>query len=219
MDLGVISSPALARMPISAEARGLARDFCRRVGDESRLMNQQGIGGPLRSRMARYPNRRPRDSMLRDLERDWRAACPQSFRLDFHSSWRGKSFAVSERAVTLVDAFRLLHWNDDDYGVCVTDTWMRVDRDVVSAGVRSRMWVGSHALARWYQRSGVRTDERLLQDIAAGAAIDPDDRTAFPDLDDVRVAVNAGGEAWRGALMLAPEDEDEGLIFYAKTFV
>jgi hypothetical protein len=37
-----------------------------------------------------------------------------------------------------------------------------------------------------------------------GAAIDTNDRTTFPDLDDVRVRINTA-EGWRGALMLAPE--------------
>jgi hypothetical protein len=157
--------------------------------------------------------------MLRDLERDWRGAKPQHFRLDFQSAWQPRSFSVRERAVTVVEAFRLLHWNDDDYGVSVMDTWMRVDRDRVSAGTRSRMWIGSHALARWYQRSGARSDERLLHDIGLGAGIDTQDRNAFPDLDDVRAPINAAGEGWRGAMMLPPEDEDEGLVFYVKTFV
>jgi hypothetical protein len=219
MQLGQVLEPVVTKTAISAEARGLARDFCRRVGHEARLMNQQAIGAPLRRRMARYPARRPPEWMLRDLERDWRGANPQHFRLDFQSTWQGKSFSICERAVTVVEAFRLVHWNDDDYGVSVTDTWMRVDRDRVDAGVRSRMWIGSHALARWYQRSGARSDEQLLQHIGLGATISTDDRTEFPDLDDVRVPINGAGEGWRGAMMLPPEGEDEGLIFYVKTFV
>jgi hypothetical protein len=219
MHLDLVLEPVITKTPISAEARGLARDFCRRVGHEARLMNQQAIGAPLRRRIARYPDRRPRDCMLRDLERDWRGAQPQHFRLEFEAVWRGKIFFIRERAVTVVEAFRLLHWNDDDYGVSVMDTWMRVDRDGVRAGVRSRMWIGSHALARWYQRSGARSDERLLRDIGLGATIDTRDRIAFPDLVDVRVPINAAGDGWRGAMMLPPEDEDDGLVFYVKTYV
>jgi hypothetical protein len=219
MSLDLVRELVVSKTPISAEARGLARDFCRRVGHEARLMNEQAIGAPLRRRMARYPGRRPRDHMLRDLERDWRDAKPQHFRLEFQAEWRGKNFFIRERAVTVVEAFRLLHWNDDDYGVSVMDTWMGVERDHLSAGVRSRMWIGSHALARWYQRSGARSDERLLRDIGLGSVIDTDDRTAFPDLDDVRIPVNGTGEGWRGAMMLPPDDEDEGLVFYVKTFV
>jgi hypothetical protein len=143
---------------------------------------------------------------------------PQQFRLEFRSSSQGKSFFVLERAVTVVDAFRLLHWGENDYGVAVMDTWMKVNNGRASAGVRSLMWIGSHALARWYQRSGSRSDARLLHDIGLGAAIDTHDRTAFPDVDDVRVPINAT-ESWRGAMMLAPEDEGDDLVFYAKTFV
>jgi hypothetical protein len=219
MDLDLVIDPVVTRTRISTEARGLARDFCRRVAQEARLINAQAIGAPLRRRMARYPDRRPRDCILRDLEREWRGANPQHFRLDFRAAWQGKNFMISERAVTVVEAFRLLHWNDDDYGVTVTDTWMRVDRDRVRAGVRSRMWIGSHALARWYQRSGARSDERLLHDIGLGATYIADDRSVTLDLDDVRVPINAAGEEWRGAMMLPPEDEDEGLVFYVKTFV
>jgi hypothetical protein len=218
MSLELVPEAVATRTPISAEARGLARDFCHRVGQEARQINEQAIGSPLRRRIARYPDRPPRECLLRDLERRWRDTDPQRFRLDFHSGWQGRNFHIRERAVTVVEAFRLLHWNDDDYGVSVMDTWMRVDRGRVSAGVRSRMWVGSHALARWYQRSGARSDERLLQDIGLGAMIDTHDENAFPDLDDVRRPINPAGEGWRGAMMLPPEDEDPGLVFYVKTF-
>jgi hypothetical protein len=215
---GLVFDPVINKVPISAEARGLARDFCRRVRHEAILLNDQAIGVPLRRRIARYPNRPPRDDMLCDLERDWREVTPQQFRLEFRSSRQGKNFFIMERAVTVVDAFRLLHWDDNDYGVAVMETWMKMSGGRANAGVRSLMWIGSHALARWYQRSGARSDERLLHDIGLGAAIDTHDRKAFPDVDDVRVPINAT-ESWRGAMMLAPEDEGDDLVFYAKTFV
>jgi hypothetical protein len=214
----LVLDPVVNKVSITAEARGLARDFCRRVAHEAKLLNEQAIGAPLRRRIARYPDRPPRDGLLCDLERDWRKVKPQQFRLGFRSSRQGKNCFIMERAVTVVDAFRLLHWDANDYGVAVMDTWMEVSGGRASAGVRSRMWIGSHALARWYQRSGTRSDERLLQDISFGAAIDMDDRKAFPDLDDVRVPVNAG-EGWRGAMMLAPEDEGDDLVFHVRTFV
>jgi hypothetical protein len=214
---GLVLDSVSGKTPIDAEARGLARDFCQRVGREARLLNERALGTPLRRRIARYPDRRPRDDLLRDLERQWRDVNEQQFRLAFRSSWRGKDFFVMERAVTVVDAFRLLHWDSNDYGVAVMDSWMEVRRGQASAGVRSRMWIGSHALARWYQRSGSRSNERLLRDIGVGAAIDASDRVMFPDLDDVRVPINAA-EAWRGSMMLAPEDEGDNLVFYAKTF-
>jgi hypothetical protein len=62
-------APLVSRLPISAEARGLARDFCQRVSREAKSINEQAIGAPLRCRLARYPDRRPRDGLLRDLER------------------------------------------------------------------------------------------------------------------------------------------------------
>ena len=214
----LVLAPVINKAPISAEARGLARDFCHRVSHEAKLLNAQAIGAPLRRRLARYPCRRPRDDMLRDLERSWREVRPRQFRLEFQSSMQGRDFFIVERAVTVVDAFRLLHWTENDYGVAVMDTWMEITGGRARAGVRSRMWIGSHALARWYQRSGARSDERLLHDIGFGAAIDTYDRKVFPDLDDVRVPINAA-ESWRGAMMLAPEDEGDDLVFYAKTFV
>jgi hypothetical protein len=215
----LLLSPVITRIPISAEARGLARDFCRRVSHEAKLVNGQAIGAPLRRRIARYPDRRPRDGLLVDLERSWREVKPQQSRLDFQSTKRGKKLFIMERAVTILDAFRLSHWSDDDYGVAVMETWRGVDRDQAGAGVRSRMWIGSHALARWYQRTGARSDERLLHDIDLGATIDTHDRESFPELDDVRVPVNATFGGWRGAIMLPPEGEGDNLVFYAKTFV
>lgn len=210
--------PVVTRTPVSAEARGLARDFCRRVGWEATLVNEQTIGAPLRRRMARYPDRRPRECMLRDLERSWREAVPQQFRLEFRSTWQGRDVFMMERAVTTLQAFRLAHWDSTDYGVEVLDTWFEVRRGRTLAGVRSRMLIGSHALARWYQRSGARSDEQLLKHIAIGADVDTSDSRTFPDLDDIRVRVSAT-EGWRGALMLTPEDEGDELVFYAKTFV
>jgi hypothetical protein len=205
------------RTPISSEARGLARDFCRRVGLEAELINEQAIGAPLRRRMARYRDRRPREDLLRDLERRWREAKPQQFRLEFRSSWKGRDVVMMERAVTRMDAFRLPHWDANDFGVEVVDTWLAIKRGRATAGKRSRMWIGSHALARWYQRSRARSDARLLYDIGIAAAIDPSDRNAYPDLDDVRVPVNEAAN-WRGAMMLAPEADDDELVFYARTF-
>jgi len=64
----VVDSAAINRTPIRAEARGLARDFCSWVSQEARRLNEQAIGAPLRRRIARYPDRRPREGMLRDLE-------------------------------------------------------------------------------------------------------------------------------------------------------
>ena len=45
--------PVVTRTPISADARGFARDCCRRVGHEARPMNAQAIGVRLKRRMAR----------------------------------------------------------------------------------------------------------------------------------------------------------------------
>jgi hypothetical protein len=216
--LAFADAAVIHRTPISAEARGLARDFCRRVGQEATRLNEQPIGEPLRHRVARYPDRRPRESMLRDLERRWRDAQPQQFRLQFHCTWQGKNVFMTERAVTVLTAFRLQHWDANDYGVEVVDTWLDVSRRKVDAGMRSRMWIGSHALARWYQRSGARSDARLLHDIAIGAAVDPSDREAFPHLDDVHVPVGVAA-SWRGAIMMAPETDDDELVLYVKTFI
>jgi len=106
----------------------------------------------------------------------------------------------------------------NDYGAEVVDTWFEVSRRRVDAGMRSRMWIGSHALARWYQRSGARSDARLLHDIGIGAAIDSADRETFPDPDDVRVPVDVAA-SWRGAMIVAPEADDDELVSYAKTFI
>jgi hypothetical protein len=215
----LLVDPVITKVPISSEARGLARDFCRRVRSEAKLVNEQAVGSPLRRRIARHPDRRPRDSMLYDLERVWRDVQPQKFRLEFKTKRQGKLFFISERAVTVLDSFRLTHWNDHDHGVAVMETWVEVNRDGAQAGFQSRMWIGSHAIARWYQRSALRSDDRLLRDIALGAAIDANDRMAFPNLDDVRVPVNVAGEGWRGAIMLSPEDEGDILVFHARTFI
>jgi hypothetical protein len=206
------------KIPVGAEARGLARDFCRRVNLEARQINSQAIGAPLRQRIARYPDRRPRESLLRDLERNWREARPQQFRLLFHSAWQGKDVFITERVITPLDAFRMPHWDANDYGVEIVETWFAVTRGRAAAGTLSRMWIGSHALGRWYQRSDARSDERLLRDIGIGAAINTSDRESFPDLDDVRVPVNITA-GWRGAMMRTPDVTEKELVFYAKTFV
>jgi hypothetical protein len=48
---------------------------------------------------------------------------------------------MTERAVTALNGFRLPHWDADDYGVEVVDTWFEVSRRRVDAGMRSRMWI------------------------------------------------------------------------------
>ena len=73
------------------------------------------------------PERRPRDALLRDLERRWREADPQHFRLTFTSTRDGRDIFISERAVTMLDAFRLPHWDSNNYGVVVWDTWLAVE--------------------------------------------------------------------------------------------
>jgi hypothetical protein len=208
----------LARTPVSAEARGLARDFCRRVGREAALINEQAIGAPLRRRIARYPDRRPRDTLLVDLERSWRNTEPQQFRLAFYCNRQGRDVFMAERAVTTLRAFRLEHWDSNDYGVEVIESWFEVRRGRAQAALRTCMVIGSHALGRWYERSGSKSDAHLLAHIAIGAGVDASDRVAFPNLDDVRVSVNASA-SWRGAIMVTPEDEDDALVFYAKTFI
>jgi hypothetical protein len=125
---------------------------------------------------------------------------------------------IKERAITPLDAFRMPHWDADDYGVEIVETWLAVTRGRPTAGKISRMWIGSHALGRWYQRSGARSDERLLRDISVGTTIDTSDRESFPDLDDVRVPVSITA-GWRGAMMRTPDVTEEELVFYAKTFV
>src|ERR1700691_3683261 len=100
----LVLDSVVAKVPISAEARGLARDFCHRVGHEAKQLNEQAIGAPLRRRIARYPDRRPRNDMLCDLERRWREVRPRQFRLMFQSSGPDKDFFIMERAVTVLDA-------------------------------------------------------------------------------------------------------------------
>jgi hypothetical protein len=75
----LVREPTTEKVPISAEARGLARDLCHRVEKEAKALNERAIGEPLRRRIARYPDRPPRDEMLRDLERAWRQVEPQRF--------------------------------------------------------------------------------------------------------------------------------------------
>jgi hypothetical protein len=57
-----------------------------------------------------------------------------------------------------------------------------------------------------------------LHDLSIAAASVLSDRRAFPDLDDIRVPVT-DATSWRGAMMVAPEADDDELVFYAKTFI
>jgi len=88
----------------------------------------------------------------------------------------------------------------------------------VDAGLRLRIWIDSRALARWFQPSGARSDAQLLQDVGISAAFVSSDRKAFPNRDDVRAPVTATA-GWHSAMMVAPEAEDDELVFYAKTFI
>jgi hypothetical protein len=65
-----------------------------------------------------------------------REAEPKQFRLEFRSTWQGRDVFMLERAVTTLQAFRLAHWDSNDYGVEVLNTWFEARRGRVLAGRR-----------------------------------------------------------------------------------
>src|SRR5215469_14506646 len=99
-------------------------------------------------------------------------------------------------------------WTTDDYRVEVVDTWLEVSRRRVDAGLRSRLWIGSHALARWFPHSGARSDGQLLQDIGIRAAFASSDRKTFPNLDGVRAPVTATAGC-HGTMMVVLDAKDD----------
>ena len=81
--------------PVSAEARGKAREFIRRATaeDDLRFALLTGFSRNIQQRMDRHPGSRIRSDKLKDIIHRWEVGSHQ-FRLRFEVEWKGKFSAI-----------------------------------------------------------------------------------------------------------------------------
>src|SRR5215471_9124305 len=100
--------------PVSAEARGKAREFIRRANaeDDLRFALLSGFHRNIQQRIDRRPGRRLRPDMLEHILRRW-ASGPREFRLRFEVEWKGKNLSAIEVAASGSSTFTAPDWPAD----------------------------------------------------------------------------------------------------------
>jgi hypothetical protein len=184
-------------VPITAEARGLARALHNRViaSDLAYDKARQLIFKPLYERLRRKPT--VRSEMALEILRAFRAI-DTPFRLgDVYTEPRSKGHLFLGD-ILITAAVAQGGWSDASYwenNICISlvnltagSGDLRMTNDII-------ITVSMHAIARWYQRTGLRDDARLITDLEAlfvsGVAANASSPT-----DDIRVPVPGG--AWLG---------------------
>ena len=84
------------------KARGLARDFLRRVSSEADTYDEalSKLWEPIAARQRKYPERKIRSELLQTLAARWERELPGTFRLSFEASIRGAKGAVRETRIS-----------------------------------------------------------------------------------------------------------------------
>jgi hypothetical protein len=164
--------------PVSAEARGKAREFIRRacVEDHLRVALLRGFLRDIQQRQNRRPGRRLRPDMLEDILRRWEAG-PRGFRLRFGVGWKGRNLSAIEVLIS-GGTVSVSDWATDaaELNLMINTTALKVDRQVTDFVKTGTVCLSFHAIGRYYQRQPDRGDAELLRDLAVFSriAISPD---------------------------------------------
>jgi hypothetical protein len=165
-------------VPVSAEARGKAREFIQRacVEDHRRLGLIKGFLRDIDQRRARHPGRRLRPDMLQDILRRWEAG-PCEFRLRFEVEWKGRNFSVIEVAAS-GGTVTAAGWAADaaELNLIVNTAALKVGRQGIDFVKMGTICLSFHAIGRYFQRQPDRCGADLLRDLTlfSGVAISPD---------------------------------------------
>ena len=124
--------------PVSAEARGKARDFIRRacVEDHLRVALLRGFRRDIQQRMDRRPGRRLRPDLLQDILRRWEAG-PREFRLRFEVEWKGRNLSAIEVLVSS-GTVSASDWATDaaELNLMINTTALKADRQITTSPKR-----------------------------------------------------------------------------------
>lgn len=161
---------------IPAEFRGRARQFRTWVATTAEASGSvmQQIGADA---FAAWRRRKPgsglRDDMLLQLEQRWRCIpSPGGITQTVERSRHGLDLSdIRIRPEIIVSEA----WADGgrEHSICVVTTTLEVNRQRAATTSTTLASFSLHSLARYYQRSFEATDEALLEDIGAIAAVAP----------------------------------------------
>ncbi len=198
--------------PLSAEHRGMAREFRQRIANEDppteRAMDK--IYVPLRRMMLRQSVARP--GVLAEAARAWCDDIPTVGRLALEVETRGKSHLVIRELRLSGATLTLSDWDDaTEPGVAVLLVGLSINRRHLEVHHVLLAVVGIHAIGRFYQRSLDNSYEALTQALK---------RMASP-ADGVSVADGAGfscsvpGGRWVGLV----KRQGDQPVLAARTFL
>lgn len=181
------------------EFRGLARAFRSRVeaADLQRGVVLPRVLEPLQRRLFKSPIFR-RETLI-DAERDWAKLLPTFGRVAVEHNFTDLRAPQFAELRVIGSTHRLDEWEEGKREPGVAVAW-------VSIGVQNRSWSAStrivailalHALARRIQRGRDQSDEALMKDIAALAALPLPSPTNIPATKHFVAALDDGAE-WRG---------------------
>jgi hypothetical protein len=187
--------------PVSAEARGKAREFIRRASaeDSLRFGLLNGFWRDIQQRVDRHPGSRIRPDKLKDIIHRWQVG-PRQFRLRFEVEWKGKNLSAIE--ITASGSAMLSgapDWGADatELNLMINTAALKADRqgtDLVNIGT---FCLSFHAIGRYFQRQPDRGEAALLQDLALFSRI-----TVPIDAPEQDVRYPTEGGAWVGRIAL-----------------
>lgn len=157
--------PALPPAFVPAEHRGLAREVMRRAeeADGPYIAAVKAIVAPIEARLARKPT--VREAMAVDAVRAW-SAIPHPFRLAFSADATKRGALLVEDVVIGAMIERKSSWTEWENGVAVILTRLETGGGAgATMTARPIATLSLFALSRWFQRSGTRLIEDLLDDV------------------------------------------------------
>jgi hypothetical protein len=161
------------RPRVGAEFVGLARVFRQAVmAEECRVTAMLPcVINPVTQRLARKPRLRREQEI--DFLRGWRGV-PSRFRLSFDDTRDADDCLVATEVRLGSLQLRFRDWMDWESGVSITRVRVTTNRAMVFHAA-PYVILSLHALARWFERTGRRTHEELLADIAPLATANEED--------------------------------------------
>ncbi len=204
--------------PVSAEARGKAREFIRRASteDDLRFVLLSGFWRDIQQRMGRHPGSRIRSDMLKDIIHRWEVG-PHQFRLRFEVEWKGKNLSAIE--ITASGSAMLSgapDWVTDgtELNLMINTAALKADRrgtDFVNIGT---FCLSFHAIGRYFQRQPDCGEAALLRDLALFSRI-----TVPSDVPEQEVQYPTEAGTWVGRIALCTVESNGQIEHRAVPFI
>ena len=175
-----------APVPISASARGIARDIRRRIAAEDIHFEAAAkkLIEPISSRLHRYPTRAPRPEMLAGLVKDWHDLPAIDWRLNVSAELEKTRCAVTERRLQSAGVLRSKDWAEGEPDIAVIEVALSIDQHRQKLRTRCLCTLSMHAISRRVQRHSDASETAILCDIAIAAEAAAGDASARRGLQD-----------------------------------